>query len=60
LVEVNGSVTHAASLLGVSYQRLARIIETRHADLMTERSPIHRRPRRSFIKDTKVRSVSQT
>ena len=60
LVEVNGSVTHAASLLGISYQRLARIIETRHADLMRERSPIHRRPRRSFIKDTKVRSVSQT
>lgn len=60
LLEVNGSVTHAASLLGISYQRLARIIETRHADLMNERSPVHRRPRKSFIKHTKVRVVSQT
>ena len=60
LVEVNGSVTHAASLLGISYQRLARIIETRHADLLKERSPVHRRPRKSFTRDTKVRSVSQT
>ncbi len=60
LSEVNGSVTHAASLLGISYQRLARIIETRHADLMKERTPVHRRPRKSFIKHTKVRVVSQT
>ena len=52
LVEVNGSVTHAASLLGISYQRLARIIETRHADLMKERSPVHRRPRKSLINTT--------
>ena len=49
LGEVNGSVTYAASLLGMSYQRLARIIETRHPDLMKERSPIHRRPRRSIF-----------
>ncbi|HEU5459471.1 MAG TPA: helix-turn-helix domain-containing protein, partial [Pyrinomonadaceae bacterium] len=34
LVEVNGSVTRAASLLGISHQRLARIIETRHSDLL--------------------------
>ena len=60
LIEVNGSVTRAASLLGISYQRLARIIETRHADLMKDRTPVHRRPRKSFIKDIKVRSVSQT
>lgn len=60
LGEVNGSVTHAASLLGISYQRLARIIETRHADLMKERSPVHRRPRKSLIKHTKVRVASQT
>ena len=60
LIEVNGSVTHAASLLGISYQRLARIIETRHADLMKDRRPIHRRPRKSLIRETKVRSVSQT
>ena len=60
LIEVNGSLTRAASLLGISYQRLARIIETRHPDLMKERSPVHRRPHKSFIKDTKVKSVSQT
>jgi len=45
LAEVNGSVTYAASLMGISYQRLAHIIEKRHPDLLNERSPIHRRPR---------------
>ena len=47
LAEVNGSVTHAAGLLGIGYQRLARIIEKRHPDLLQERSPVHRRPRKS-------------
>jgi tetratricopeptide (TPR) repeat protein len=46
LAEVNGSVTYAASLLGISYQRLARIIETRHKDLLNERTPVRRRPRK--------------
>ncbi len=46
LTEVNGSVTYAASLLGISYQRLARIIETRHKDLLKERTPVRRRPRK--------------
>ena len=46
LAEVDGSVTYAASLLGVSYQRLARIIETRHKDLLKERTPVRRRPRK--------------
>ena len=46
LAEVDGSVTYAASLLGVSYQRLARIIETRHKDLLQERTPVRRRPRK--------------
>ena len=45
LAEVNGSVTYAASLQGISYQRLARIIEKRHPDLLNERSPVRRRPR---------------
>lgn len=45
LTEVNGSVTYAVSLLGISYQRLARIIEKRHPDLLKERSPVRRRPR---------------
>ncbi|HKU73363.1 MAG TPA: hypothetical protein VJR02_05555 [Pyrinomonadaceae bacterium] len=45
LTEVNGSVTYAGSLLGISYQRLAHIIEKRHPDLLKERSPVRRRPR---------------
>jgi molybdenum-dependent DNA-binding transcriptional regulator ModE len=43
LVEVNGSVTHAASLLGMSYQGLAYLIESRHPDLLKERTPVRRR-----------------
>lgn len=46
LTNVNGSITHAARLLGVSYQRLAYIIETRHRDLLKERSPVRRRSRK--------------
>jgi tetratricopeptide (TPR) repeat protein len=45
LSEVNGSVTYAASLMGISYQRLAHIIEKRHPDLLNERTPVRRRPR---------------
>ena len=47
LAEENGSVTYAAALLGISYQRLARIIETRHPELLKERSPVRRRPRKT-------------
>jgi len=43
LIQANGSVTHAASLLGTSYQGLAYIIETRHKDLLKERRPVRRR-----------------
>jgi tetratricopeptide (TPR) repeat protein len=43
LVQANGSMTHAASLLGMNYQSLAFIIESRHRDLLKERSPIRRR-----------------
>ncbi|HBB87561.1 MAG TPA: hypothetical protein DC047_08100 [Blastocatellia bacterium] len=46
LAEVNGSVTHAASRLGMSYQGLAYIIKTRHSELLKERSPVHRRSKR--------------
>lgn len=46
LAEVNGSVTYAAALLGISYQRLAHIIEKRHPDLLKERTPVRRRPRK--------------
>jgi tetratricopeptide (TPR) repeat protein len=46
LTKVDGSVTHAASLLGLSHQGLAYIIDARHLDLLTERSPIRRRPKK--------------
>lgn len=46
LAQANGRVTHAATLLGMSYQGLAYIIESRHKDLLKERSPVRRRLRR--------------
>lgn len=46
LAKTNGSVTHAATLLGLSHQGLGYIIQTRHKTLLKERSPIHRRVRR--------------
>ena len=46
LAEVNGRVTHAASLLDMRYQSLAYIIERRHPDLLKKRTPIKRRQRR--------------
>jgi tetratricopeptide (TPR) repeat protein len=50
LAKVDGSVTHAASLLGLSHQGLAYIIDARHKDLLKERTPVHRRPRKSVRK----------
>jgi DNA-binding NtrC family response regulator len=46
LAQANGSVTHAARLLSLSYQGLAYIIESRHSDLLKERTPIRRRQRK--------------
>ncbi len=46
LAKANGSLTRAASLLSLSYQALAYILESRHKDLLKERSPIRRRSRR--------------
>lgn len=43
LAQVNGSLTRAASMLNMSYQKLAYILETRHRDLLPERSPVRRR-----------------
>jgi tetratricopeptide (TPR) repeat protein len=47
LAQVNGSVTRAASNLTMSYQKLAYIIETRHRDLLQERTPVRRRARKT-------------
>jgi tetratricopeptide (TPR) repeat protein len=43
LAQTNGSLTRAASLLSMTYQKLAYIMETRHKDLLKERTPIRRR-----------------
>lgn len=41
-----GSVTRAADSLGISYQELNYMLETRHKDLFHLRSPVRRRPRK--------------
>ena len=46
LAKANGSVTHAAGLLGMTHQALTYAIGARHEDLLKERSPIRRRARR--------------
>lgn len=45
LVKVNGRVSYAAKLLGIGYQGLAYIIESRHPELLTQRTPIYCRTR---------------
>src|SRR5215467_11873458 len=46
LENAQGSVTHAARNLGISYQALGYMLETRHTALLTERTPLRRRLRR--------------
>lgn len=46
LLKAEGSITHAACLLGTSYQRITYLIETRHKDLLKTRTPKRSRPRR--------------
>jgi tetratricopeptide (TPR) repeat protein len=41
-----GSVTRAANSLGISYQELHYMLETRHRDLSHLRTPVRRRPRK--------------
>lgn len=41
-----GSVTRAANNLGISYQELNYMLETRHRDLVNLRTPVRRRPRK--------------
>jgi tetratricopeptide (TPR) repeat protein len=47
LAQANGGVTRAARLLGMTYQGLAYVIQSRHKDLLKERSPIRRRRKKS-------------
>lgn len=46
LAQTNGSVVHAAPLIGRTYQGLSHMIETKHPDLLKTRTPIRRRQRR--------------
>ncbi len=46
LARAGGSPVRAARWLGIGYQRLAYVIESRHQDLMKERTPVRRRPRK--------------
>ena len=47
LIQSDGKITHAAKLLGRTYQGLAHMIETKHPDLIPLRTPVRRRPRRT-------------
>jgi tetratricopeptide (TPR) repeat protein len=58
LAQANGSVTHAAQLLGMTYQGLAYVIGSRHHDLLKARSPIHRRAPKSKGVEVEGRSQS--
>jgi DNA-binding NtrC family response regulator len=49
LIKSQGSVTQAARLLGTSYQNLCHMLQTRHKELRSLRTPIKRR-RKSIIK----------
>src|SRR5215213_920198 len=46
LAEANGSVTYAAPLLGMTYPGVIYIIQSRHPDLLKERTPVRRRSRK--------------
>lgn len=47
LETTKGSVTRAASALGISYQELSYMLKTRHTDLLHLRAPVRRRPRKT-------------
>ena len=47
LAQTDGSVAHAAPLIGRTYQGLSQMIDRKHPDLLTERTPIRRRPKKS-------------
>lgn len=49
LKDAGGSVTRAARRLGIPYQKLSYLLETRHKDLLPARTPARKR-RRSIIK----------
>jgi tetratricopeptide (TPR) repeat protein len=54
LAQTDGSVVHAADLIGRTYQGLSHMIEAKHPDLLKKRTPIRRRKRKK-IKAAKTR-----
>jgi tetratricopeptide (TPR) repeat protein len=46
LESAQGSVVYAARSLGISFQALTYMLETRHKDLLKYRTPVRRRPRK--------------
>jgi tetratricopeptide (TPR) repeat protein len=46
LEATNGSITYAARYLGMSYQALTYMLETRHKDLISDRIPVRPRQRK--------------
>jgi len=46
LRNAEGSVVHAARSLGISFQALTYMLETRHKDLLKYRTPVRKRPRK--------------
>jgi tetratricopeptide (TPR) repeat protein len=56
LAKASGSLTRAAALLSMSYQALAYILESRHKDLLKERSPIRRRSRKETAPEGSLNS----
>ena len=46
LEQANGSVTYAARNLGISFQALTYMLNTRHKDLLNYRTPVRRRPQK--------------
>jgi tetratricopeptide (TPR) repeat protein len=49
LDEAEGSVTHAAKLLGMRYQSLSNLLNTKHKRLLKKRTPVKKR-RRSIVR----------
>ncbi len=47
LNKANGSLTRAAAMLSMSYQALAYVLDSRHKELLKERSPIRRRTKKT-------------
>lgn len=52
LRESGGRVTAAAKRLGITYQKLQYLLETRHKDLVPERTPVEKRLRSIIKKDS--------